>query len=87
MKQLIQSRKQHQVANGYALRFLSQDHPPFKDLFLLLAAVGSTGRSGPPQDWVAEYQQTEPVSVKERLALYQAAVTKKETNSSSALVR
>lgn len=53
----------------------------------MFAAVGSTGRSGHPQDWVAEYQQTEPVSVKERLAMYQAAVTKKDTSSSSALVR
>lgn len=53
----------------------------------MLAAVGGTGRSGPPQDWVAECQQTEPISVKERLALYQAALTKKETNSSAALVR
>lgn len=54
----------------------------------MFAAVGSPGRSGHPQDWVAEYQQTEPVSVKERMAMYQAAVSKKETDgSSSAMVR
>lgn len=87
MKQLIQSRKQHRVTDGCDLRLLSWDHAPLKDLLLLLAAVGDTGRSGPPQDWVTECQQTEPISVKERLALYQAALTKKETNSSAALVR
>lgn len=53
----------------------------------MFAAVGSTGGSGYPQDWVAEYQQAEPVSVKERLAIYQAAVAKKETSGSSAMVR
>lgn len=50
-------------------------------------SAGSPGRSrsGYPQDWAssAEEQDTEPVSVKERLAMYQAAVTKKDTSSSS----
>ncbi|XP_035533353.1 xin actin-binding repeat-containing protein 2 isoform X1 [Morone saxatilis] len=50
-------------------------------------SAGSPGRSrsGHPQDWApgAEDQETEPVSVKERLAMYQAAVSKKETSSSS----
>ncbi|XP_074520741.1 uncharacterized protein xirp2a [Halichoeres trimaculatus] len=44
-------------------------------------SAGSTGksRSGRPED-----PEAEPVSVKERLAMYQAAVSKKETGSSSA---
>ena len=37
---------------------------------------------GQPED-----QEDEPVSVKERLAMYQAAVSKKEASSSSAAVR
>ncbi|XP_019113022.1 xin actin-binding repeat-containing protein 2 isoform X2 [Larimichthys crocea] len=48
--------------------------------------AGSAGRSraGLPEDWApSEDQETEPVSVKERLAMYQAAVTKKDTSSSS----
>lgn len=53
----------------------------------MFAAVGGTGRLGHPQTWVAENHQTEPVSLKERLAMYQAAVTKEENSSSSALVR
>ncbi|KAM3584966.1 uncharacterized protein V6R79_003994 [Siganus canaliculatus] len=42
-------------------------------------------RAGFPQDWApsGEDQETEPVSVKERLAMYQAAVTKRDTSSSS----
>lgn len=53
------------------------------------APAGRT-RSALPKDWAPsdEHQQSEPVSVKERLAIYQAAVTKKETSgSSSAAVR
>ena len=57
------------------------------DFFCVCAAAGSANRSrsGPPQDWApsAEDQETESVSVKERLAMYQAAVTKKDTSSSS----
>lgn len=53
----------------------------------LSAAAGSTDRSGSghPQDQkpCVEYQPGEQVSLKERLAMYQAAVTKKETSSSS----
>lgn len=53
----------------------------------LFAAAGSTDRpgSGHPQDQkpCVEYQPGEQVSLKERLAMYQAAVTKKETGSSS----
>lgn len=52
----------------------------------LCVAAGSAGRSraGLPEDWApSEDQETEPVSVKERLAMYQAAVTKKDTSSSS----
>ncbi|XP_029696354.1 xin actin-binding repeat-containing protein 2 isoform X2 [Takifugu rubripes] len=47
------------------------------------SSVGSTGRSGRPQDWSVDHQQPEPVSVKERLAMYQAAVSKNESNSST----
>lgn len=56
------------------------------------AAEVSAGRSraGHPEDRApsAKDQEAEPVSVKERLAMYQAAVSKKEgTTSSSAAVR
>ncbi|KAK2856757.1 hypothetical protein Q5P01_005492 [Channa striata] len=48
--------------------------------------AGSVGRSKPgrPEERAlnAEDQEAEPVSVKERLAMYQAAVSKKETSSS-----
>ncbi|TNM94197.1 hypothetical protein fugu_002373 [Takifugu bimaculatus] len=47
------------------------------------SSVGSTGRSGRPQDWSVDHQQPEPVSVRERLAMYQAAVSKNESNSST----
>lgn len=52
-------------------------------MFLCVAA-GSTGRSksGRPEEGT-EDQEAEPVSVKERLAMYQAAVSKKEAGSSS----
>ncbi|XP_031147423.1 xin actin-binding repeat-containing protein 2 isoform X1 [Sander lucioperca] len=50
-------------------------------------SADSAGRStsGRPKDRApsAEEQEDEPVSVKERLAMYQAAVSKKETSSSS----
>ncbi|XP_022068574.2 xin actin-binding repeat-containing protein 2-like [Acanthochromis polyacanthus] len=50
-------------------------------------SAGSAGpsRSGRPEDRPpsAEDQEAEPVSVKERLAMYQAAVSKKESSSSS----
>ncbi|XP_070711552.1 xin actin-binding repeat-containing protein 2 [Pempheris klunzingeri] len=50
-------------------------------------SAGSAGksRSGHPKDRAPsiEDQEGEPVSVKERLAMYQAAVSKKETSSSS----
>lgn len=55
-------------------------------LCVCVAAV-SAGRSssGRSEDRApsAEDQEAEPVSVKERLAMYQAAVSKKETSSSS----
>lgn len=55
-------------------------------MFVCVAA-GSAGRSssGRPEDRAprAEDQEAEPVSVKERLAMYQAAVSKKEASSSS----
>ncbi|KAI3366035.1 hypothetical protein L3Q82_009864 [Scortum barcoo] len=44
----------------------------------LSAGSGGRSSSGRPED-----QEAEPVSVKERLAMYQAAVSKKETSSSS----
>nr|XP_046238424.1 xin actin-binding repeat-containing protein 2 [Scatophagus argus] len=49
------------------------------------AGSSNKSRAGHPQDWApgVEDQEAEPVSVKERLAMYQAAVTKKETSSSS----
>ncbi|XP_071321026.1 xin actin-binding repeat-containing protein 2 isoform X2 [Trachinotus anak] len=50
-------------------------------------SAGSPGRSrsGLPEERAlsADDQEAEPVSVKERLAMYQAAVSKKETSSSS----
>lgn len=53
----------------------------------LCVAAGSPGRSKSerPEERAlsAEDQEAEPVSVKERLAMYQAAVSKKETSSSS----
>ncbi|XP_068165656.1 xin actin-binding repeat-containing protein 2-like isoform X2 [Antennarius striatus] len=52
------------------------------------SSAGSPGRpgSGLPQDWAPQdSQENEPVSVKERLAMYQAAVTKKESSSSSSV--
>lgn len=57
-----------------------------------LPSAGSTDRAAPgqPPDKKpgVEYQPGEQVSLKERLAMYQAAVTKKETSaSSSAAVR
>ncbi|KAL6115515.1 xirp2 [Pungitius sinensis] len=55
-----------------------------------MAALCGEGRSAPghPEDRApsAEDQEGEPVSVKERLAMYQAAVSKKESASSSAAV-
>ncbi|KAM6892869.1 uncharacterized protein PEZ65_022931 [Lycodopsis pacificus] len=55
-----------------------------------MAALCSDGRStaGRPEDRApsAEDQEGEPVSVKERLAMYQAAVSKKETGGSSSAV-
>nr|XP_019960731.1 PREDICTED: LIM domain and actin-binding protein 1-like [Paralichthys olivaceus] len=49
-------------------------------------SAGSPGRpgSGRPEERApsAEDQEAEPVSVKERLAMYQAAVSKKETSAS-----
>lgn len=78
------------ISKGQALSddYIKLIHWHLRGWFLCLyAAAGSADRSwsGHPQDWApcAEYQQTEPVSVKERLAMYQAAVTKKETSSSS----
>ncbi|XP_077958280.1 uncharacterized protein xirp2a isoform X1 [Gasterosteus aculeatus] len=55
-----------------------------------MAALCGEGRSAPghPEDGApsGEDQEGEPVSVKERLAMYQAAVSKKESASSSAAV-
>lgn len=54
---------------------------------IVSVGAGSPGRSrsGLPEERAlsAEDQEAESVSVKERLAMYQAAVSKKETNSSS----
>ncbi len=56
-------------------------------VFYVCVAAGSAGRSssGRPEDRAhsTEDQEAELVSVKERLAMYQAAVSKKETSSSS----
>ncbi|XP_078099947.1 uncharacterized protein xirp2a [Sander vitreus] len=51
----------------------------------LSADSAGKSTSGRPKDRApgAEEQEDEPVSVKERLAMYQAAVSKKETSSSS----
>ncbi|XP_055358514.1 xin actin-binding repeat-containing protein 2 isoform X2 [Betta splendens] len=49
------------------------------------AGSADKSKSGRPEESTlsAEDQEVEPVSVKERLAMYQAAVSKKETSSSS----
>lgn len=64
----------------------------FHTSFVPLPSAGRVDRAAPgqPQDKKpgVEYQPGEQVSLKERLAMYQAAVTKKETSgSSSAAVR
>ncbi|XP_060888119.1 xin actin-binding repeat-containing protein 2 isoform X3 [Labrus mixtus] len=53
----------------------------YTQMELTVQAAGGAGRSrsGRPED-----PETEPVSVKDRLAMYQAAVSKKETSGSSA---
>lgn len=55
-------------------------------MFVCVAAGGAgRAKSGQPEERAlsVEDQEAEPVSVKERLAMYQAAVSKKETSSSS----
>ncbi|XP_029302137.1 LOW QUALITY PROTEIN: xin actin-binding repeat-containing protein 2-like [Cottoperca gobio] len=65
---------------------LSTDHTMAspKDTALSASSAGRS-TSGRPEDRApsAEEQEDEPVSVKERLAMYQAAVSKKEISSSS----
>ncbi|XP_070786627.1 xin actin-binding repeat-containing protein 2 [Enoplosus armatus] len=63
----------------------SSDHTMASQDATLSAGSARRSRSGRPEDWApsAEDQGGEPVSVKERLAMYQAAVSKKEASSSS----
>lgn len=52
----------------------------------MCVAAGSAGRHPKERAPSAEDQEAESVSVKERLAMYQAAVSKKESSSSSSAV-
>lgn len=65
----------------------SHSHLKANIFVFVCVAAGSTriSKSGRPEERAlsAEDQEAEPVSVKERLAMYQAAVSKKETSSSS----